>query len=581
MSTLKLSSYEQESLEITLAQKGLELEPRPAGKSLEGVEVVPLDVFEPRDPAPGFLNWFHTTTRPRVIERELLFKPGQPWEQWRVDETARRLRGLRQLSLVLIVPVKGSDPEHIRALVITKDVWSLRLNTAITYKNGKLEYLLLQPSEENVAGTHLRIAGLYAYDVLSDSFGGILSHQRVLGTHLTFLASSSLVVERASGKLDGTVGALSFGQPLYASDVNWSYGTSLAWSDRIVRRLAPNSSGSLLLRRYDSPSTPAFDRLPWEYRGRELNWQTYVTRSFGLRHKADFSWGLEAQQHRYASDSNQAGYDPRIVTEFLSTQVERSDTRLGPFARIDAYRNEYVSLIDVDTLGLQEDFPIGYRVLLKSYAASKSAQSSRDLLGIVAGLSYTWPLNNGLAMAWGIHNLEVTPNSSQNDASLQAGVRVVTPFVGPLRVVYDGGAFSRYRDYLHVRYALGGDNRLRGYPSQFFIGSNFVTSNLEVRTRPLRLWTVLFGLGGFYDAGDSFDDWHAIRPKHALGIGVRALFPQFQRIVGRLDCAFPLDRPDMPGQHWRSVDVMLTLEGQPFSSPQLVTRGSPLLTPAL
>ena len=119
-----------------------------------------------------------------------------------------------------------------------------------------------------------------------------------------------------------------------------------------------------------------------------------------------------------------------------------------------------------------------------------------------------------------------------------------------------------------------------GYPSQQFIGSNFVTSNFEIRTRPLRLWTILFGLAGFYDAGDAFDDWHQIRPKHSVGLGFRGLFPQFQRIVGRLECAFPLDRPIVPGQHWGSVDVLLTVEGQPFATPQLVSRGSPLLTPA-
>ena len=573
---LKLSAYEQEALDIVLKERGLEVEPNPVGKQLEAVDVIALDVFEPRDPVPNFVNWFHTRTRPRVIERELLFRTGQPWVDWRVSETARRLRGIRQLSLVLIVPARGRDDEHVRALVITKDVWSLRLNWDLRYKNGQLEYLLLQPSEENIAGTHLRVAGLYQYDVLTDSFGGTVSHQRVLGTHLMFLGSTSVVVQRGTGNVDGTVGSLSFGQPLYASDVNWSYGTSLVWSNRVVRWVAPNANGALVLRRYDSPLTVNDDRLPWEYRARQLNWLTYVTRSFGLKNKADVTFGLEAVQSRYSSDENQAGYNPRVVSDFMTTEVERSNTRLGPYARVDAYRNEYVSLLDVETLGLQEDFPIGYAAVFKSYAASKHAQSSRDLVGLVAGLSYTWPMDNGLATVWGIHNLELTPNASQNDASVQAGVRVVTPFVGPLRLIYDGGAFSRYHDYLHTRYSLGGDSRLRGYPSQFFIGSNFVTSNLEARTRPLRLWTVLFGLGAFYDVGDAFDRWDAIRPKHSVGLGIRALFPQLQRVVGRLECAFPLDRPDMPGQHWGSVDVMLTLDGQAFLYPQLLTRGSPL-----
>jgi len=577
---LKLSAYEQEALEIVLKARHLELEPAPEGKLLEGVDIAPLDVFEPRDPAPAFLNWFHYTTRPKIIERELLMQREQPWVQWRAAETARRLRALRQLSLVLVVPVKGADGDHVRALIVTKDVWSLRLNTGITYRNGRLEYLLLQPSEENVAGTHLRIAGLYVYDVLSNSFGAITSHPRILGTHLSFLASSSVVVERSTGNIDGTIGSFSFGQPLYASDTRWAYGTSMQWSDRIVRWVAPNASGALVERRYDSPSTTGNDNLPWEYRARELYWITFVTRSYGLLSKADISWGLESQEHRYASDAAQSRYAPSVTGEFLSKEVEHSDTRLGPFARLDVYRNRYISLVDVETLGLQEDFPVGYRLLLKTYAASHYAQSSRDVLGTVTGISYTWPLDNGLGIVWGVHSLEMTPHRNQNDATIQGGVRVVTPFVGPLRIVYDGGALSRYRDYLHVRYALGGDTRLRGYPSQQFIGSNFVTSNLEVRTRPLRFWTILLGLAGFYDAGDSFDDWHNIRPKHSLGVGIRGLLPQFQRIVGRLECAFPLDRPSLPGQHWGNFDVLLTVEGQPFGTPQLVTRGSPLLSPA-
>jgi len=577
---VRLSPYEQETLDIVLRTRGLEVDPTPEGKVLESVEVVPLDVFEPRDPAPRFLNWFHATTRPSIVARELLMSPGQPWVAWRAAETARRLRALRQVSLVLVVPTRGSDVKHVRALIVTKDVWSLRLNTSLRLRNGRLEYLLLQPSEENVSGTHLRIAGLYVYDRLSNSLGAIASHPRILGSHLSFLASSSVVFRRDTGTIDGTVGSFSFGQPLYASDTQWSYGTSLAWSDRLITWLVPDASGTLVERRYDSPSTPENDNVPWEYRARELYWITYLTRSYGLRFKTDVSMGLEAQQNRFASDSAQSAHNPTIVAEFLKREVEQSDTRLGPFARLDIYRNEYVSLIDVETLGLQEDFPIGYRLLLKGYAASRYAQSSRDLLGIVTGLSYTWPLGDGLAIAWGLHTLEATPNRSQNDATVQGGVRVVTPAIGPFRIIYDGGSLSRYRDYLHVRYALGGDTRLRGYPSQQFIGSNFVTSNFEIRTRPLRLWTVLFGLAAFYDAGDAFDDWHQIRPKHAAGLGIRGLFPQFQRIVGRLECAFPLDRPIIPGQHWGNVDVLLTVEGQPFATPQLVSRGSPLLTPA-
>jgi hypothetical protein len=189
-------------------------------------------------------------------------------------------------------------------------------------------------------------------------------------------------------------------------------------------------------------------------------------------------------------------------------------------------------------------------------------------------------VGNGLALAWGLHTVELTPHHDADDATVQGGVHLVTPKFGPFRLIYSGGALSRYRDYRHVRYALGGDSRLRGYPSQEFIGSNLITSNLELRTRPLRIWTVLFGLAGFYDSGDAFDDWHQVRPKNAVGLGIRGLFPQFQRIVGRLDVAFPLNQPTLPGQHWGGIDVLLTVEGQPFATPHLTALGTPLLSVA-
>ncbi len=575
-----LSAYEQDAVDQVLRDRGWQLERCPAGKLVEGLEIVTLDVFEPRDPAPAFLNMFHMKTRPHVIEREILLRPGQTWIAWRANETARRLRNLRQLSLVLVVPIRGSDERHVRALVITKDVWSLRLNSAWRFKEGRLEYLLLEPSEENVFGTHLRVAGLFTYDRDVNAYGGIVSHPRVLGTHLSFIGSGSVVVDRSKGTVDGSYGTVSFLQPLYASDVKWAYGTTLQWSDRVVRWLVPDENGALVRRRYDSPATAVDDHLPWEYHSQNWYWITSVTRSFGLQSKQDLSWGLEALRSKHASSPNQAGYSRAIVDEFLRTQVEHDDTRFGPFVRLDAYRNEYVSLLNVETLGLQEDFQVGHRVLLKAYTGSQSAHSTRDLLGTVAGASYTLPFKDGLSTAWALHSWEWTSHAATHDASVQAGIRVVTPTIGPFRLIYDAGALARYRDYLHVRYALGGDTRLRGYPSQEFIGSNFVVSNLELRTKPIHLWTVLVGMSGFYDMGDTWDKLSQIQPKQSLGIGARALFPQFQRVVGRLECAFPLQQPRNPGEHWGPVSLMLVVEGQPFSPPELVSRGSPLLTPS-
>src|SRR5205814_9045087 len=123
------SPYERSTIDRGLAQAHAEIDAAPEGKIVEAVEVITLDVIEDRDPAPRFLNWFHVTSRKNVIAREVLVQPGERYDPFRVDESARNLRDLPQISLVLCVAVKGSAPDRVRLLVITKDVWSIRLNT--------------------------------------------------------------------------------------------------------------------------------------------------------------------------------------------------------------------------------------------------------------------------------------------------------------------------------------------------------------------------------------------------------------------------------------------------------------------
>src|SRR5260221_1557548 len=144
-----LSDYERESVRLALEKASAEVDPAPDHKWIEGIDVVTLDVIEPRDPAPGFLNWFHATTRPRIIEREMLAQVGDRYDPALVEETERNLR-VRQLSVVLIVATKGSAPDRVRLLVVTKDVWSLRVNWEPVFVNGRLQSLYLQPSEENL-----------------------------------------------------------------------------------------------------------------------------------------------------------------------------------------------------------------------------------------------------------------------------------------------------------------------------------------------------------------------------------------------------------------------------------------------
>ncbi|HEX8700535.1 MAG TPA: hypothetical protein VF815_16920, partial [Myxococcaceae bacterium] len=135
--------YEERLVSWGLEQHQRELEPQPEGKRLEAVLVAAEDVVAESDPYPNFLNIFHVRTREEVIRREVLLEPGAPYSEALAQETARNLRALSIFSAVRVVAVKGEAPDSVAVLIITKDIWSLRLNQDYELVGSFIRYLRL------------------------------------------------------------------------------------------------------------------------------------------------------------------------------------------------------------------------------------------------------------------------------------------------------------------------------------------------------------------------------------------------------------------------------------------------------
>jgi hypothetical protein len=545
-----------------------EPEPHPEGKTIESVEIMALDVFDERDPVPDFFNVFHVTSHDYVLRRELLFETGQRYDRDRVEESARNLRDIPQLSLVLIVPMQGSRPDTVRVVLITKDVWSLRLNSNFELAGDELTYLLLNPSEENLFGTHTSIGGIFILEPDVYSTGLVFRHPRVGGSRIETKARADIVWNRDSGDAEGSYGYFFYGQPLYSVETEWAWSSAAVFSTGVTRRFI-----GLTLRRFDgrpraeriaAPSCPPADPrcIPYVYDSDRQLASYEVTRSFGRAIKRDVSIGLEADRRAYRT-GDLSGYDPAAAAAFVRTAVPISDTVLGPFVQLRTYESRYMSVLDFNTLGLQEDYRLGHEVILRGYAAAESVGSTRDMIGTFAALSYTLPLGNGLARALGISVIEYELHG-RHDAAAELGLRVVTPRLGFGRFVYDGILFNRYQDYLNREVALGGDSRLRGYPPEEFLGKDAVASNVEFRTRSIEILSAHCGLAAFYDAGDAFDGFDNLELKHGIGLGLRIVFPQANRVVLRADWGFPLSAgyATFPGAAFVTF-------GQAFTMPQL------------
>jgi hypothetical protein len=565
----KLSDYERESLRIALDDVGGVIDPAPGQKWVEGIDVVTLDIIEPRDPAPSFLNWVHATTRPRVIEQEMLVRTGDRYDASLVAETERNLRDLRQLSVVLIVPIRGSEPDRVRLLVVTKDVWSLRLNWEPVFVNGALQSLFLQPSEENLLGRHKTLNGNVLLDPATVSLGFGFIDPRIGGTRLAAGATANVIVNCVRGGVEGSYGSFSYGKPLYSTRTRWGWVTAAAWNEDVFRprqTLGKSVCSSDQAVPLDFLATPAKEAVPYEYHRDIVRGQISAVRSFGVALKNDISFGLEVDRRIYRAPDSLAEQSETVRGLFQSL-LPVSDRRLSPFVQLHAYRNRFTRVLDLETMGLQEDYLLGHEVYLRTYPAAKALGSSRNLVGLYGGVAYTVPLLDGLARAYGASSIQLSSHDESDGVAL-AGARIVTPRLPFGRLVLDGYVLDRFQNYLNPSAALGGTTRLRGYRTQAFVGPNVLVVNAEIRSRPVEILHVQVGAVAFYDVGDAFQRFSSMELKKGIGGGLRFAFPQIQRSVFRIDVGVPLN----PRNPYAETSVVARFE-QAFGVPELIPPG--------
>ncbi len=535
------SPYEQATIDKTLRALDIRLDPGAEGKIIESVEVVRLEVIEQRDPAPELLNMFHATSRDFVIRREALMKPGDRYLRVLADETARNLRQLQQLSLVVVLAATGKDPDRVRMVIITKDVWSLRLSWDLALTSGGLENFLLAPQETNLFGLHHVLRTQFTLQPESYTLGAGYRVPRFGLSWVGASAEAGIVMNRQRSEPEGYSWRAAVARPLYSTRTEWAWGAQAAASQSVARRYSN-------ARLYIDPQT----KIPFEYKTHSGSASASATRSFGWAYKNDLSagYGVSTLVNRMF---DLPGVDPAAVADFQRRNLPIGETRSGPFVQWRSYTTNFMGVTDFQTLGLQEDYRLGHDIYVQVYPNPRALGATRDLLGAYVGMQYTWALLDGLVRASAESKTELqlgggSAAGTLTDASLEGNLNVVTPRLGIGRLVFNTAVLSRYENYLNRQSFLGGSGRLRGYPSNAFAGKDFVVANLEFRSRPVEILSCQVGVTLFYDMGDAVSGFDKLRAKQSLGGGLRVLLPQLNRAVFRGDVGFPIDRGPFAGQ---------------------------------
>jgi hypothetical protein len=527
-----VAGYEERLVGWGLAQHQRELEPSPEGKRLEAVLVAAEDVVAESDPYPNFLNMFHVRTREEVIRREVLLEPGALYSAALAEETARNLRKLNIFSVVRVVAVKGEAPGGVALLIITKDIWSLRVSQDFEVVGSFVRYLRLHGTEANFLGLNQRLAIDFLLRPDTMSFGQTYINRRVGGSRWYFGETASIILGRESGQPEGTRGTVVLQRPLYSLSTPWSVSTSATWNVETTRVYRGTQVWQL--------PYPEGEPVPFIYDTREVSAGATYTRSYGEYYKANVSGGVEAYHRGYAAPE-EAPLDDAQRAWLKENHLPRSEDAVYASLSLSAYEARYEVMRGVDTYALSEDFQLGHSVLASvRYAPPAFASAAHYAeLGVAGRYRWRWADALTTVAAGGAIRRALGEGSGWTNRRWAAEVQQFSPRVLGGRFMARGLLDVNIDDLFERVQLLGGGNGLRGARQDAYSGKRLLLVNVEYRSAPVVFKTLHVGGVLFYDAGSAFDR----RPRmvHTVGVGIRFLFPQFNVYPFRFDFGYVLN----------------------------------------
>ena len=178
------------------------------------------EIFDLADPEES--GWFyraadtlHRPTRRQVVERELLFRSGEPFRAAQLAESERLLRAERTFHAAAIVPLRYHDGV-VDIGVTTRDNWSLKPSIGFK-RSGGTNKLHFEIQETNLLGLGKELTVLRQEDVDRSSLLLHDSDPQILGTRLRGEIAYA-------DNSDGATKLFGLERPFYSLDTRWGAG---------------------------------------------------------------------------------------------------------------------------------------------------------------------------------------------------------------------------------------------------------------------------------------------------------------------------------------------------------------------
>ncbi len=537
--------------------RGFVVEPSPWDKVIGKIHIYNEDVFAEKNRWLQFLNHFHYTTREKTIRVDLVAEEGDRYTQEIVEETARHLRDPLFSSVIAIIPVKASEEGKVDLLVVTRDIWSLRLNTQYTFQQGTLTNLATSLSENNFFGSRTVLAAALTMDQGAILAGPLFIDKNLVGQHLELRARINTIVNRdqffdGNWDTEGSSSEIRLSKVLWRLSSEWGGSATFSHRYAIERSFLgldlrpvycpddPSVTRCTFVSRTEADMLPPGDVLPLTYRQKKWAVTAAATRQWGTRIKHQLSFGhvLDVVRPKVLDGFPGTAFQQSL---FVNSVLPKSEVDSAPYVAYAFFQPRYKTRRNVQTYDLAEDLRLGADAEVSFGVGLKLLGSDDNFQRGGAGLGYTLPwAKDGSARAAISYSYRYQDGEFRDNA-VGVNTRFVSPsFDGYARLVAEFSFATRWNERVPRFYSIGSDNGLRGFDINEFFGKRLASSQIELRSSPVPLWVLRIGGVLFYDVGGAADRWRDLKLHHDVGIGLRSLLPQTSRELFRFDLAVPL-----------------------------------------
>lgn len=485
-------------------------------------------------------NSLHVRTKRRVIERELLFGPGDCYDPYMLEETERLLRAYDFLAQVDVFGIPQPDGSY-HVVVDTRDQWSTQVDLRIGFEGG-LSFEGFRVRESNLLGMGQELGVFYVDRDVTRDYGIGYGTRQLAGTRWDL--SSSIGRTRA-----GTFVGQSIAYPFVGEVSTWAARQSFSREDQFFDYVAADSAQGLA----QHVLLPVREKL----------FDVAMGTRFGKRGNLTVI-GATLSYHELAYPgvpqlAEKGNFDTRVdVDSATAATLRQQNEQLGSIrvGLVLGQRNIWwVKKRGFDSMRGQQDVPLGADVAFAFARSLPTLERDNDLVGtfkLYTAIDAHTALFAGRVQLDARRDFDV-PGTASEWEDVYGDAELFTywkPLALPRHTFFARvSAAAAWNTVTPFQLTLGGDRTLRGYDDEHSPGGRRMVVNAEDRIYfgwPLR---EVIDIGGtvFLDAGRI---WPGDVPfgrdsgwRTTAGVGLRGSFPAGSRSSFRIDVATPLDGP--------------------------------------